>query len=66
VTTPSLVDQGQTKYAAVSQSALSSADAGVRALAEAFGYSPEGLAAIPAEADLGRSCGNKEDLLQAE
>ena len=32
--------------------------AGVRAVAEAFGYTPEELASIPAEANLGLSCGN--------
>jgi ubiquinone/menaquinone biosynthesis C-methylase UbiE len=31
---------------------------GVRAVAEAFGYSPEELASIPAEANMGLSCGN--------
>jgi ubiquinone/menaquinone biosynthesis C-methylase UbiE len=30
----------------------------VRAVAEAFGYSPEELASIPAEANMGLSCGN--------
>ena len=29
-----------------------------RAVAEAFGYSPEELASIPAEAHMGLSCGN--------
>ena len=37
---------------------LSSEHAGVRAVAEAFGYSPEELASIPAEANMGLSCGN--------
>ena len=46
------------KYAAVAASGLSSDHAGVRAVAEAFGYSPEELAAIPAEANMGLSCGN--------
>src|SRR5436305_121097 len=36
----------------------SGAHAGVRAVAEAFGYTPEELACIPAEANLGLSCGN--------
>ena len=31
---------------------------GVRAVAEAFGYTPEELASIPAEANMGLSCGN--------
>ena len=46
------------KYAAVATSTLSNNTAGVRAIAEAFGYSPEQLAAIPAEANMGLSCGN--------
>lgn len=45
-------------YAGVARSGLSGADAGVRAVAEAFGYSPEELAAIPAGANMGLSCGN--------
>ena len=50
--------QVQANYAAVAASALSGAEAGVRAVAEAFGYSPEELGSIPAEANLGLSCGN--------
>src|SRR5205085_11337001 len=46
------------KYADVASSTLSSEHAGVRAVAEAFGYTPEELAAIPAEANMGLSCGN--------
>jgi SAM-dependent methyltransferase len=45
-------------YAAVAASSLSNDNPGVRAVAEAFGYSPEELAAIPAEANMGLSCGN--------
>lgn len=48
----------QTKYAAVADSALSTHHQGVRAVAEAFGYTPEELARIPAEANMGLSCGN--------
>jgi arsenite methyltransferase len=46
------------KYAGVAQGGLSSNAAGVRAVAEAFGYTPEELASIPAEANMGVSCGN--------
>lgn len=46
------------KYGAVASSGLSSEHSGVRAVAEAFGYSPEELASIPAAANLGLSCGN--------
>lgn len=45
-------------YGAVGESRLSSADAGVRAVAEAFGYSADELSTIPAEANMGLSCGN--------
>jgi arsenite methyltransferase len=48
----------QSKYGAMATSGRSSQHAGVRAVAEAFGYSPEQLAAIPAEANMGLSCGN--------
>lgn len=46
------------KYGAVAASTLSSDHAGVRAVAEAFGYSPDELASIPAAANMGLSCGN--------
>jgi len=48
----------QSKYASVAQSGLSSGHSGVRAVAEAFGYTPGELASIPAEANMGLSCGN--------
>ncbi len=50
--------QVQSNYASVADSGLSGAHAGVRAIAEAFGYTPEELASIPAEANMGLSCGN--------
>jgi ubiquinone/menaquinone biosynthesis C-methylase UbiE len=53
-----LIDEVRDKYASVASSTLSSDHAGVRAVAEAFGYSPEELASIPAEANMGLSCGN--------
>lgn len=46
------------KYGAIGASELSGDQAGVRAVAEAFGYSPEELASIPAGANMGLSCGN--------
>lgn len=46
------------KYGQTARAGLSSRDAGVRAVAEAFGYSEAELAAIPAEANMGLSCGN--------
>src|SRR5512145_777946 len=54
----SIVDQVRDRYAAAAASGVSGATAGVRAVAEAFGYSPEDLAAIPADANMGLSCGN--------
>ncbi len=48
----------KSKYGAVARSGLSTDHSGVRAVAEAFGYSPEELASIPAQANMGLSCGN--------
>ena len=53
-----IVDQVREKYAAVAASRLSSDHAGVRAVAQAFGYTPAELASIPAGANMGLSCGN--------
>jgi SAM-dependent methyltransferase len=53
-----ILDEVRSRYAAVAQSTLSSSDAGIKAVAEAFGYSASELAAIPAEANMGLSCGN--------
>jgi arsenite methyltransferase len=48
----------QSKYGDVAKSGLSTNHAGVKAVAEAFGYSGAELASIPAEANMGLSCGN--------
>ena len=48
----------KSKYGAVAVSGLSTDHAGVKAVAEAFGYTAEQLASIPAEANMGLSCGN--------
>lgn len=48
----------KSNYGAVARSGLSGDHAGVQAVAEAFGYTPEDLASIPAEANMGLSCGN--------
>ncbi len=53
-----IVNVVRSRYGAVAKSDLSSEHEGVRAVAEAFGYSPEQLASIPAEANMGLSCGN--------
>jgi arsenite methyltransferase len=54
----SVVEEVRSKYSAVATSGLSSEHAGVKAVAEAFGYSGDELASIPAEANMGLSCGN--------
>jgi SAM-dependent methyltransferase len=48
----------QSKYASVAASGLSNDHSGVRQVAEAFGYTADELASIPAEANMGLSCGN--------
>jgi SAM-dependent methyltransferase len=56
--TDSIVQAVRSKYGAVAGSGLSTNHDGVRAVAEAFGYSADELSAIPAEANMGLSCGN--------
>src|SRR5471030_1871831 len=53
-----ILESVKSKYGAVAESSLSSDNAGVRAVAEVFGYTPEELTSIPAEANMGLSCGN--------
>jgi arsenite methyltransferase len=53
-----LLDSVKSKYGAVAESSLSSDHAGVKAVAEAFGYTAEELTSIPAAANMGLSCGN--------
>src|SRR6202161_3607698 len=53
-----LLNSVKSKYGAAAESTLSNNDAGVKAVAEAFGYSAEELTFIPAEANMGLSCGN--------
>jgi len=48
----------RSRYGAVAKSNLSSEQEGVRAVAEAFGYTSDELLSIPAEANMGLSCGN--------
>src|SRR5262249_52896419 len=52
-----LIKQVRATYAAAASSPGGD-QAGVRAIAEAFGYSSEELGSVPAEANLGLSCGN--------
>jgi SAM-dependent methyltransferase len=53
-----IVDVVRSKYASIARGNLSGEHDGVRGVAEAFGYTPEQLASIPAEANMGLSCGN--------
>jgi SAM-dependent methyltransferase len=46
------------QYAATARSGLSNDSEAVRSVAAAFGYSAEELASLPAEANMGLSCGN--------
>jgi arsenite methyltransferase len=48
----------KSRYGTVAMSNLSSEQEGVKAVARAFGYSPDELSSIPAEANMGLSCGN--------
>src|SRR5205085_2507718 len=48
----------KSRYGSVAGANLSSEQEGVRAVAEAFGYTAEELQSIPAEANMGLSCGN--------
>ncbi|WP_013629311.1 arsenite methyltransferase [Rubinisphaera brasiliensis] len=54
----SMQNEVKSKYGSVAVSGLSSDHAGVKSVAEAFGYTAEELASIPAEANMGLSCGN--------
>src|SRR4051812_37826827 len=58
-TTPETITEAvRSQYAAVAASGLSNDTQGVQAVTEAFGYSAEELRGIPAEANMGLSCGN--------
>jgi SAM-dependent methyltransferase len=48
----------RSKYGSVAVSNLSSENEGVKAVAEAFGYTEAELSSIPSEANMGLSCGN--------
>ena len=56
--TEKIVEAVRSRYGSVAVSGLSTEHEGVKAVAEAFGYSAEELASIPAEANMGLSCGN--------
>jgi ubiquinone/menaquinone biosynthesis C-methylase UbiE len=56
--TEKIVEAVRSRYGSVAMSGLSTEHEGVKAVAEAFGYSAEELASIPAAANMGLSCGN--------
>jgi SAM-dependent methyltransferase len=58
IVTNRILESVKSKYGAVAESSLSSENAGVKAVAEAFGYTAEELTSIPAGANMGLSCGN--------
>lgn len=53
-----LIATVQDRYGAVARSSLSNDSAAVRSVAQAFGYSEDDLASLPAQANMGLSCGN--------
>ncbi len=53
-----IIEAVRERYARTARGGLSSEQGGVRAVAEAFGYTAEELSSIPAEANMGLSCGN--------
>lgn len=53
-----IIEAVRLRYGATARSGLSSGHDGVRAVAEAFGYTTDELSSIPAEANMGLSCGN--------
>jgi arsenite methyltransferase len=53
-----ILEAVRSRYGSVAASGRSSEQGGVRAVAEAFGYTTEELSSIPAEANMGLSCGN--------
>ena len=56
--TEQLSESVKSRCSAVAESTLLNDHAGVQAVAEAFGYSAEELTSIPADANMGLSCGN--------
>ncbi len=56
--TETILTAVQNQYGAVARSLLSNESAGVRAVAQAFGYSEADLASLPPQANMGLSCGN--------
>lgn len=57
-----LIDDVRDQYAGVARGELSNDAASVRSIASAFGYSEDELNQLPAEANMGLSCGNPQAL----
>ncbi|XZE17603.1 arsenite efflux transporter metallochaperone ArsD [Pirellulaceae bacterium SH449] len=53
-----IIDDVRDQYAGVARGELSNESTAVRSIASAFGYSEEELSQLPAEANMGLSCGN--------
>lgn len=53
-----MIDNVRDQYAGVARGELTNESSSVRAVASAFGYSEEELNQLPAEANMGLSCGN--------
>jgi arsenite methyltransferase len=53
-----IIDEVSDQYAGVAKGALSNESTAVRSIASAFGYSEAELNQLPAEANMGLSCGN--------
>lgn len=53
-----MIDEVRDQYAGVAKGALSNESSAVRSIASAFGYSADELNQLPAEANMGLSCGN--------
>jgi arsenite methyltransferase len=53
-----IIDDVRDQYAGVAKGALSNESTAVRSIASAFGYSEYELNQLPAEANMGLSCGN--------
>ena len=56
--TDTITESVKKGYGAVARSGLSSKDDGIKGIARTFGYSEGELGSIPAEANMGLSCGN--------
>lgn len=52
------LEEVRRQYAAVARSGLDNNSASIRSVASAFGYTPEQLASLPPQANMGLSCGN--------